>query len=215
MTGECVIGKGVFWAFFRLIRLDYSFFSALGIVLSGLLAGDLVGFQLEYLTAFFVVFFSAIGSFAFNDYFDFAADKVNQRFDRPLVLGLLSGKLALITGLFSFFFVILLSLFLNLFSMFVVLLSLPLFFLYSLGLERVFFVKNVLIGYGYVATIFLGSIVSDSVLEPLIIYFAIMGFIGGLAFEIMLDIGDVKGDQIQRLDTLATKVWEKKFFQDF
>ena len=81
MTGECVIGKGVFWAFFRLIRLDYSFFSALGIVLSGLLAGDLVGFQLEYLTAFFVVFFSAIGSFAFNDYFDLYLGKDNTNVD--------------------------------------------------------------------------------------------------------------------------------------
>ena len=201
-----MLKKGVFRAFFRLIRLDYSFFSAFGVFLSGLLAGDLVGFQIEYLVVFFVVFFSAIGAFAFNDYFDFEADKLNKRSDRPLVLGLLSGKLALIIGVFSFFLVIFLSLFLNPFSMFLVLLSLPLFYLYSLGLERIFFVKNILIGYAFLATIFLGSLVSDSALEPLIIYFGVMGFIVGLAFEVMLDIGDVKGDTTLRVETLAVKL---------
>ena len=206
MNGEFVLKKGVFRAFFRLIRLDYSFFSAFGVFLSGLLAGDLVGFQIEYLVVFFVVFFSAIGAFAFNDYFDFEADKLNKRSDRPLVLGLLSGKLALIIGVFSFFLVIFLSLFLNPFSMFLVLLSLPLFYLYSLGLERIFFVKNILIGYAFLATIFLGSLVSDSALEPLIIYFGVMGFIVGLAFEVMLDIGDVKGDTTLRVETLAVKL---------
>jgi hypothetical protein len=52
-----VLKKGVFRAFFRLIRLDYSFFSAFGVFLSGLLAGDLVGFQIEYLVVFLLSFF--------------------------------------------------------------------------------------------------------------------------------------------------------------
>ena len=210
LNGEFVINKRVLRAFFRLIRLDYALFSAFGIFLSGLLAGDLIGFQIEYLVAFLVVFFSAIGAFAFNDYFDFDADKINKRSDRPLVLGLLSGKLALIIGVFSFLFVILLSLFLNLFSMIVILLSLPLFYLYSLGLEKIVFVKNILVGYAYLATIFIGSLVIDSTLEPLIIYFAVMGFIVGLAFEIMLDIGDVKGDKTLRVETIAAKLGVKR-----
>jgi len=197
--------KEVFRSFYRLIRLDYSLFSGLGVFLSGLLAGDLYGFQLEYLVAFLIVFFSAVGSFAFNDYFDFEVDRRNNRSDRPLVLGLLSRKLALITGLVSFLFVILLSLFLNLLAMTLVLFSLPLFFLYSLDLKKMFFVKNILIGYAYVATIFLGSLVSDAALELLIVYFAVMGFIVGLAFEIMLDIGDVKGDKTLGIETLPAK----------
>ena len=74
-------------AFSKLIRLGTSLFSAFGVLLSGLLAGDLHGFQLEYLIAFFIVFLSAVGSFAFNDYCDFKIDKRNDRHDRPLVLG--------------------------------------------------------------------------------------------------------------------------------
>lgn len=197
--------KEVFRSFYRLIRLDYSLFSGLGVLLSGLLAGDLCGFQLEYLVAFLIVFLSAAGSFAFNDYFDFEVDRRNNRPDRPLTLGLLSRRSALVTGLVSFFLVIFLSLFLNLLAMTLVLFSLPLFFLYSLGLKKMSFIKNILIGYAYVATIFLGSLVSDTSLELLIIYFAVMGFIVGLAFEIMLDIGDVEGDKTLRIETLAVK----------
>jgi len=195
----------IFRVFFKLIRLDYSLLSASGVFLSGLLAGNLHGFQSEYLVAFLIVFLSAVGSFAFNDYYDFEVDEKNDRYDRPLVLRLLPRRVALMIGLVSFFSVLLLSLFLNLLAMSLVLVSLPLFFLYSLGLKRMFLVKNAIIAYAYVATILFGSLVSDAILEPLILYFAAMGFIVGIAFEIMLDIGDVEGDKELGIETLSTK----------
>ncbi len=197
--------KETFRAFAKLTRLDYSLFSALSVFLSGLLAGDLNGFQPEYLLAFLIVFLSAVGSFAFNDYHDFEVDKRNARYDRPLVSGLLSRKVALITGLASFSLIVLLSLYLNPLAASLVLVSLPLFFLYSLGLKRTFLVKNTLIAYAYVATILFGSLVTDATLEPLIAYFAAMGFIVGLAYEIMLDIGDVEGDKELGIETLSTR----------
>lgn len=86
-----------------------------------------------------------------------------------------------------------------------VLISLPLFFLYSIGLKKIFLVKNTLIVYAFVATILFGSLVSNVVLEPLIVYFALMGFIVGIAYEIMLDIGDVEGDRMLGTNTLSTR----------
>ena len=205
--------KEAFQSFYSLTRLDYSLFSGTGVFLSGLLAGDLYGLQLEYMVAFLVVFFAAIGSFAFNDYCDFDVDKRNSRLDRPLVSGLISRNFALGIGVASFLLVIILSLFLNLLAMLLVLLSLPLFFLYSLGLKKTFFVKNLLIAYAYVATIFLGSIVSDASLEILIVYFAIMGFIVGLAFEIMLDeLRDYRfyaEDMVHPNNLAIDYIWEK------
>lgn len=195
--------------FSKLIRLEYSLFGTFGVFLSGLLAGDLHGLQLEYLVAFLIVFLSAAGAFAFNDYYDFEADKRNNRLDRPLVSELLARRTALMTGLVSFLSIILLSLFLNLSAMALVFVSLPLFFLYSLGLKRIILVKNALIAYAYVATIFLGSIVSDATIEPLILYFATMGFIVGLAFEIMLDISDVEGDNAAGVETISTNFGSK------
>ena len=199
------MGAEAVQAFFKLIRLDNSLFGAVAVLLSGLYAGDLRGFQLEYLVAFLIVFLSAAGAFAFNDYYDFEVDKRNNRYDRPLVLGLLSRRVALMTGLVSFSLILLLSLFLNLLAISLVLVSLPLFFLYSLGLKRMILVKNILIAYAYVATILFGSLVSDAILEPLIVYFATMAFIVGLAFEITLDTGDIKGDKELGIETISTR----------
>jgi 4-hydroxybenzoate polyprenyltransferase len=198
--------KGKIKAFVKLTRLDYSFFSALGVCLSGILAGDLIGLQLEYLTAFFVVLFSAMGSFALNDYYDFKIDIKNRRYDRPLVLRLLSRKEAMLIGVALYLITFLLLLFLNFLAVLIVLASLFLFFFYNFGLKRKTLAKNILIAYAYVATIFFGSLISDSTLEPLIIYFAIMGFIVGLAYEIMLDLSDVKGDKQFGIVTLPTKL---------
>jgi len=119
-------------AFANLIRIYYSLFSAFAVFLSGLLAGDLWGFQSEYLLAFLIVFLSAVGSFAFNDYYDFEVDKRNDRLDRPLVLGAIPRRMALVTSLVSLLLIVLLSLFLNQTAMSLVLCSMPLFFLYSL-----------------------------------------------------------------------------------
>jgi len=76
-------------------------------------------------------------------------------------------------------------------------------------LKKVVIVKNVLVAYAYIATILLGSIVSDAVIELLILYFAIMGFIVGSAFEIMLDIGDAEGDKELGIETLSTRFGAK------
>lgn len=187
----------------KLIRIDYSLFSALGVVLAGLLAGDLEGFQSEYVFAFLIVLFTAVGAFALNDYYDFEADKRNCRLDRPLVNGTASMGIALVTGLTFFTLAILMALFLELRAMVLVLLSLPIFFLYNVCLKRVILVKNIVIAYAFVATILLGSLVSDPIVEPLIVYLSVMGFIVGLAYEIMLDIGDVEGDRQVGVQTIA------------
>jgi geranylgeranylglycerol-phosphate geranylgeranyltransferase len=199
------MGTANLGAFFKLIRIEYSLFAAFGVIIGGLLAGDLVGLQLEYVVAFFIIFFCATGNFAFNDYYDYEVDKRNQRTDRPLVVGLLTKRTALIAGIVSFIMLILLSLLLNTVAMSLVLASLPIFFLYNAWLKKVFLVKNIVIAYAFVVTILLGSLVSDAILEPLIIYFATMGFIVGLGYEIMIDIGDVTGDKAVDVSTLATE----------
>ncbi|MHA2391664.1 MAG: UbiA family prenyltransferase [Promethearchaeota archaeon] len=184
-------------------------FGCIGLFVSGILAGDLLWFQIEYLIAFFIVFISASGAFAINDYYDFEVDKKNNRKDRPLVTGTLSRRIALITAIVSLIIVIILSLFLNIASMILAFISVPIFYIYSLGLKKKLFFKNILIAFSYLTTVFLGSLVIDSSLEPLIIYFAIMAFIVGLANEIMFDIADVKGDEEQGIKTLSTNYGTK------
>ena len=76
----------------KLIRLGVSLFGCIGLLVSGILAEDLKEFQIEYLVAFLIVFISAAGAFAINDYYDYELDKSNNRLDRPLVLELISRK---------------------------------------------------------------------------------------------------------------------------
>ena len=82
-----------------------------------------------------------------------------------------------------------------------------------MGLKKKLYVKNSLIAYSYLSIIFLGSLIIDSYLEPLIIYYAIMGFIVGLANEIMFDIADVKGDNEQGIKTISTRFGTKRAAQ--
>ncbi len=195
--------------FFKLIRVEICLFATIGLFVSGILAEDLTGFQWEFLIAFLIIFFSAAGSFALNDYFDFEIDEENQRKDRPIVLGLISRKTALYTAILFFVIVVILSIFLNLTAMIFTLISIPIFYLYSLGLKRIFLFKNLLIAGSYSATILFGSLISDSFLEPITIYFAIMGFIIGLGSEIMFDIADIEGDKVQRVKTFPNKFGTK------
>lgn len=152
-----------------------------------------------------IAFLTAIGSFAFNDYRDYEIDRKNERKDKPLVSEKVPRKVATITGLVSFFLVFLLSFFLNWTTIFLVLASFPLFFLYSLDAKKVLVVKNCLVAYAYVSTILLGSVVTDGKVEPLILYFASMGFIVGTVFEIMLDIADREGDELFGVRTIPTE----------
>ena len=198
------------YGFLKLIRLGASLFGCIGLLVSGILAGDLKTFQIEYFVAFLIVFISAAGAFAINDYSDYELDKSNNRLDRPLVLELVSRKTALFTAIISLILVIILSLFLNLIAMIFTLINVPLFYLYSMGLKKKLFIKNLLIAYSYLATIFIGSLVSDALLEPLIIYFALMGFIIGFANEIMFDIADVQGDKNLGIKTISTEFGVRK-----
>lgn len=194
------------YGFLKLIRLGASLFGCINLLVSGILAGDLKTFQIEFIIAFLIVFISAAGAFAINDYSDYELDKSNNRLDRPLVLELVSRKTALFTAISSLFSVIILSLFLNLVAMIFSLINISLFYLYSIGLKKKLFIKNLLIAYSYLATILLGTLVSDAIIEPLIIYFALMGFIIGLANEIMFDIADVQGDKKLGIKTISTEL---------
>lgn len=191
--------------FLKLIRIELCVFGTIGFFVSGILAGDLVGFQTEYLLGFLIIFLSEAGAFAINDYFDYEIDKNNNRRDRPLVLGLISRRTALVTAIVLLLIVIILSLFLNNIATIIALISVPIFYIYSMGLKKKVLIKNLLIAYSYVVTILFGSLVSDALLEPIIVYFAIMGFIVGLGSEIMFDIADVEGDKKLGINTIPNK----------
>jgi geranylgeranylglycerol-phosphate geranylgeranyltransferase len=189
--------------FLELVRFENSLFAGFSVLLSGVLSGDLTGWQPEYFKGFFVIMCLAMGVFAVNDYYDRGIDRANKRYDRPLVRGDLSGKTAFSIGTGFLLASALLSFTLVSRAADFVLLSIPVFFLYSHSLKKYFLLKNIIAAYGFSFVIIFGSLLSDTEVEPLILFFAAITFIVGLAFEIMIDIADVPGDRSFGVRTVA------------
>lgn len=199
-----LIGESI-QAYSKLFRLNRSLSAAFGVIFSGLIAQDLESFQMEYVIAFFIVLFSAFANFGLNDYCDFETDIINCRIDRPLVKGTLTQKTVLISAASASFIALLLTIFLNPLPRLLVILGLPISLFYNIFFKKILLLKNASIGFAYIGIIFLGSILSDIVLEPVTFYFAIIGFFVGLSYEVMLDIADVDGDRAMGIETIPIR----------
>ena len=189
----------------RLLRVDRAASAASAVLFAGLISQDLTGIQPEYGVVCLVVLFSAFANFALNDYFDHENDRLNLREDRPLVHGAVSRKTAFVIAVISAILAITFTVFLNPLSRILILVGLPVSLLYHMGVKKILLLKNASIGLTNVGIILLGSVVTDSVIEPLVLYFAVIGFFAGFSYEVMLDIADVEGDKAIGVETIPTR----------
>jgi 4-hydroxybenzoate polyprenyltransferase len=191
--------------YLRLIRFERALSATFGVLLTGIVVDDLVKFQSEYVIACLVVFFSSVANFGLNDYCDVETDIRNRRMDRPIAQGQFDPKIAILTVIISIGLALILSLFLNPVPRLLIYLGLPLSLLYNLGLKRYLLLKNAFIGLANVGVALIGSLVSDTILEPLALYIAAIGFFFSLSYETMLDIADMEGDRAQGVNTLPNR----------
>lgn len=189
-------------SFIQLIRLERAISAMFGVVLIGVIVGDLRQFEFDYLIACIVVFFSAIASFSLNDFHDKEIDIINNRQDRPLAQDKIEPRTALWIAVISSLLAVSLSLLLNPIPRLMILVGLPLSLAYNFGLKRHLALKNTFTGFANVGVAFLGALVTDAVLEPLAVYIAVIAFFFSLSYEVMLDIADIKGDQMGGVSTL-------------
>lgn len=193
-------------SFTRLIRLERAVSAVFGVIFTGVIVGDLVALQPEYVLACLVVFFSAIANFALNDYSDIEIDRVNHRLDRPLAQGQIKPRTALKISIASSVLALALSLLLNPLPRFMIFIGLPLSLAYNLGLKKHILLKNSFTGLANVGVVLMGALVSDALLEPLAIYIVVIGFFFSLSYEIMLDIADIEGDRTLGIETLPIRL---------
>lgn len=193
-------------AFLALTRFGNSFFGMFSVILSGILSMEFFGNGTEYATAAVISIFLFMGSFSINDYFDHLVDIANNRTDRPIVTGAISRNVALQVAVGCMLLAFLISLklgeFVSLFIGFNILLSI----FYSSHMKKVLLLKNISMAYCFMATIIFGTIVVDTVVEPLVQFYILMAFLVGIAFEIMADISDMEGDMQHRVQTIAWRV---------
>ncbi|MCW4050324.1 MAG: UbiA family prenyltransferase [Candidatus Bathyarchaeota archaeon] len=193
----------------RLLRLERAVSAVFGVILTGVIVGDLTAIQNEYVIACLAVFFSALANFSLNDYQDIEIDRRNGRLDRPLAQGQIPPRTALIIACISSILAVTLSLLMNPIPKLMILVGLPVSLVYNLRLKRYLVLKNLFTGLANVGVVLIGALVSDTILEPLALYIATVGFFFSLSYEVMLDIADVEGDMAQGVDTLPGRFGSK------
>lgn len=137
-------------------------------------------------------------SFAINDYFDLKSDRINKRFDRPLVSGKIKPRNALLLSLFLFLLGILLSFFINLNCFLLTLSFSVLAYLYSFRLKDIAVVGNIYIALTMAVPFIYGSFVIANVIPAAVLLLSSIAFLTGFAREIMITARDVKGDKAGR-----------------
>ena len=193
----------------RLMRLDRAASAVAGVIVTGVIVKDLTTFQWSYLVACLAVFFSALANFALNDYHDIEIDRVNDRLDRPLVNGVISPAAALWVTIASSLLVIALASKMKPVPRAMITMGLPVSLAYNLHLKKYLVFKNLFTGLANVGVILLGALVTDTVIEPLAVYIAVVGFFFSLSYEVMLDIADVQGDTALGVETIASRFGRK------
>lgn len=183
----------------KLTRFEHALMLALGVLIAEtVVLGRLPGASLAIALSLLVPVFSEMGSFALNDYFDIETDRLNGKSDRPLVKGTISPRFALWFSVFSIIVSVALSTAIN-FSAFAIALAFNLAAVaYNWKLKDLPLVGNAYIALTMAIPFVFGDFVVSSSLSPIAAVLAVLGFVAGLAREIVKSVQDVEGDKEAR-----------------
>ncbi|MEW6329279.1 MAG: UbiA family prenyltransferase [Candidatus Micrarchaeota archaeon] len=181
----------------QLTRVEHSFMLVLAVWIGETIAlGAFPNAQLALMSAL-PPFFVGLASFAINDYFDYASDKINRRIDRPLVRGAVTPAEAraialacLAIGIVSSFF--------NQYAFVLVLLFSLLACFYSYKLKDLPLLGNIYIAMSMAVPFVYGGAVASASVGGEILMLCTIAFVAGLAREVMKSVQDVEGDKLAR-----------------
>ena len=180
-------------AVLRLTRIEHSVMLVVAVVAAELLAGGLPAAGILALSLITPIFVS-MGSFAINDYFDIAVDRLNKKRNRPLVSGALTPAQALCVAGVSFAIGVGASALIGEYAFAIALAFALLAALYAYRLKEILIVGNAYIALSMAIPFIYGSYVESASLAPAIVPVCAMVFLSGLAREIHGTIRDYSGD---------------------
>jgi geranylgeranylglycerol-phosphate geranylgeranyltransferase len=141
---------------------------------------------------------SEMGSFALNDYLDIETDRLNRKKGRPLVDGTISPGFALLFSIACLALSVLASALINSAALAIALVFNLLAVAYNLKLKDLPLVGNAYIGLTMAIPFIFGNYVVSSELSLAALSLAFMGFVAGLAREIVKSAEDMEGDMLAR-----------------
>lgn len=185
--------------FIKLTRFEHAVMLAFAVFIAEtIVLGSIPNVTVILLLSLLVPVFSEMGSFALNDYFDIETDKLNKKKDRPLVSGKISPKFALYFSIVSLLASTVFAYYINQFVFLLVVVFNLAAILYNWKLKDLPLVGNIYIALTMAVPFIFGNFVVSNSLSNVIIVIATLGFVAGLAREIIKSIQDMEGDKKAR-----------------
>ena len=180
----------------KLTRFEHAVMLALAVLIGETIVLQEVPLYLglTLLISLMVPVFSEMGSFALNDYLDIETDRLNKKKDRPLVKGTISPAFALNFSIACLIVSVLLAYFINTASFAIAILFNAAAVAYNWKLKDLPLVGNIYIALTMAIPFIFGNFVVSDTLSPLALALAALGFVAGLAREIVKSVQDVEGD---------------------
>ena len=205
---RCVMPESVcrtLAALWQLMRLEHGIMYGGGVILGVFLAASSDSSFLSSITIIFGVLTALLlqaGTFALNDYCDSEVDILNRRTDRPIVRGDLSRRAALIVSLVAISLGIACAFFLPTpaFSFAIALATAAL--AYDIKLKEIYIAGNAYIAFTMASPFIFGGLIVGR-LNSTTLMIAAIAFTTGFGREVMKDIGDIKGDLIRNVRSIA------------
>jgi geranylgeranylglycerol-phosphate geranylgeranyltransferase len=183
----------------KLTRIEHAIMLALAVIIGeSVVLGKIPDPHLLILLSVLVPIFSEMGSFALNDYLDIEADRKNEMNDRPLVKGTISPGFAVWFSAIALFLSTILALFININAFAIALVFNALAVAYNWKLKDLPLLGNIYIGFSMSIPFIFGNFVVANSLHPVAGILALLGFVAGLAREIVKSVEDVEGDMKAR-----------------
>ncbi|MBN1170438.1 UbiA family prenyltransferase [Candidatus Micrarchaeota archaeon] len=181
-------------ALLKLTRFEHAIMLALAVLIAEtVVLGAVPDFTLIIALSLLVPVFSEMGSFALNDYLDIETDRINRRMG-PLVTGTISPEFALYFSVAALVGSTVMAAFINYNVLIIALLFNFAAVLYNWKLKDLPLVGNFYIALTMAIPFIFGNYVVAEELSDIALVFAALGFVAGLAREIIKTVEDMEGD---------------------
>ena len=192
--------------YYTLVRFEHAVMLAVAVLIAEIITlGTFPSIELVFFLSLTVPIFAEMGSFGLNDYMDVETDRINGMQMRPLVKGTISPKNALYFSMFCFMVSIVSGFFINTSAFLIALFFSAFAIAYNWKLKDLPLLGNIFIGTTMAIPFIFGGYVYSGSPPGVIWDIAVLGFIAGVAREIVKSVEDIKGDvEIRSSKTLPT-----------
>jgi geranylgeranylglycerol-phosphate geranylgeranyltransferase len=191
--------SGLLGEYWKLTRFEHALMLAVAVIIAEIIVlGGIPPLETLFLLTLIVPVFSEMGSFALNDYMDVEADRINKIKGRPLVDGTIKKQSAFTLSMLSFAISIVASFFINLPSLIIAVFYNILAILYNTKLKDLPLAGNAFIATTMAIPFIFGAYAYSATPSAAILAIALLGFVSGLAREILKSAEDMEGDSKAR-----------------